>query len=59
MLATLAKVYSEDSVQFKLGNGRRCTSSNVTEIKLTNVGLDLGDNQGDDDHRTGADPGFF
>ena len=51
-IAAIVKVCSEDSVQCTLGNGRRCTSSSVIEINLTNVGLDLGNNQGDDDHRS-------
>ena len=52
MLAKLVKICLEDSVQFKMGNGRRCTFSSVTDKNLINVGSDLGDNQGDDDHRS-------
>ena len=49
MLATLAaKVCSEDSIQFKLVNGRYISSS-VADKNLTNVGLDVGTNQGDND----------
>ena len=58
MLATLVKDYSEDSVQFKQGikmEGDVHLSVLITEIKLTNVGLDLGNNQGYDDHRSWED----
>ena len=41
-------VYSEDSGQFKVVNGR-CISSSVADKNLTNVRLDVGVNQGDDD----------
>ena len=35
--------------------GDVATSFNVTDINLINVWLDLGDNQGDDDHRNWED----
>ena len=46
MLATPAKVCPEDSGHFKLVNGR-CICSSVVDENLTNVGLDAGANQGD------------
>ena len=48
MLATLAKVCSENSVQFKLVK-RRYKSSSVADKKLANVGLDVGVDQSDND----------
>ena len=45
MLDTLAKVCSEHSVIFKLGN-ERCISCSVADKNLTNVGLDIGANGG-------------
>ena len=48
MLATLAKVCSKDSDQFKLVNGRYISSS-IADKNLTNVRLGIGANQGDND----------
>ena len=50
MLATLAKVYSEDFVPFQLVNGR-CISSSDADKHLTNGGLDKGTNCDNDPTR--------